>query len=295
MPQSRLSITLVVDNEVADGLVAEHGFAAWIEAGEHRILFDTGQGSAFIPNCASLGIDLPRANALVLSHGHYDHTGGLPDFLARNHDAPLYFATGFEVIRYSCHPEKPPRDISIGEKVRNVLNELPEQRRIALDSPRYLYPGIGISGPIPRVTPFEDTGGPFFLDPDQQQPDLINDDMSMWFETTEGLLILTGCCHSGLVNTVQYIRQFTGIERVHGIIGGLHLLQASEERLQKTLRFLDDCAPELMVPCHCTGDESIKRIVQAFGTKRVQPGGAGRYFRPMPSTVEQNVAEPTRS
>jgi len=278
MPQSRLSITLVVDNEVADGLVAEHGFAAWIEAGEHRILFDTGQGSALIPNCAALGIDLRRADTLVLSHGHYDHAGGVPDFLARNSDATLFFNTGFDVVRYSCHPEKLPRDISIGEKVRNMLKELPEHRCISLSSSHYLCPGIGITGPIPRTTSFEDTGGPFFLDREKKHPDDIVDDLSMWFETTGGLLILTGCCHSGLVNTIQYIQQISGINRVHGIIGGLHLLQASEERLQKTLRFLDDCAPELMVPCHCTGEESIKRIVQAFGAERVQPGGAGRHF-----------------
>ena len=278
MLKSQLSITLVVDNEVVDDLVAEHGFSAWIEADEHRILFDTGQGSAFIPNCASLGIDLPRANALVLSHGHYDHTGGIPDFLMRNHDAPLYFATGFDVIRYSCHPEKPPRDISIGSTVRNVLNELPEQRRIALDSPRYLYPGIGISGPISRASPFEDTGGPFYLGQDDQCPDLIGDDLSMWFETTEGLVILTGCCHSGLMNTINYIRQISGIHRLRGVIGGLHLLQASEHRMEQTLRFIDECAPDFLVPCHCTGEQVASRMREEFGAKMVLPGGAGQRF-----------------
>ena len=278
MPETRLNITLVVDNEAGNGLVAEHGFAAWIEAGEHRILFDTGQGTAFIPNCTALGIDLSRADALVLSHGHYDHTGGIPDFLACNVDAPVFVGAGYDVHRYSCHPGKPARDIGLVDPVRSILQALPEHRLITLATPRYIFPGIGVSGPIPRLTPFEDTGGPFFLDADQQQPDSLNDDLSMWFETAEGLLILTGCCHSGLVNTIQYIRQVSGIERVHGVIGGLHLLQASEDRLQQTLRFLDDCAPDLLVPCHCTGEAAIQRIFQEFGADRVSAGGAGHRF-----------------
>lgn len=278
MPETRLDITLVVDNDAGNGLVAEHGFAAWIEAGEHRILFDTGQGIALLPNSTALGIDLSSADALVLSHGHYDHTGGIPDFLACNVDASLFFGAGYDVDRYSCHPGKPARDIGLADPVRSVLQKLPEHRLVTLAAPRYLYPGIGISGPIPRLTPFEDTGGPFFLDREQQRPDDIVDDLSMWFETTAGLLILTGCCHSGLVNTIQYIRQISGIERLHGVIGGLHLLQASEDRLQQTLRFLDDCAPDLLVPCHCTGDASIQCIFQEFGAQRVQSGGAGHHY-----------------
>lgn len=275
MPESRLEITLLVDNEAAEGLVVEHGFSAWIEVGKHCLLFDTGQGAALLPNSSALGIDLARAEALVLSHGHYDHTGGIPDFLAHNAAAPLYFGGGFDVQRYSCHPDKPSRYIGLSEPVRARLQALPEWRRVRLDAPHYPLPGVGISGPIPRLAAFEDTGGPFFLDLDQQQPDWINDDLSMWFETTRGLLILTGCCHSGLVNTIQYIRRISGIERVSGIIGGLHLLQASEERLQQTLRFLDGCTPDLLVPCHCTGETAIQRIRQSFGTELVRPGGAG--------------------
>lgn len=278
MPDSPLVITLVVDNEAAEGLVVEHGFAAWIEAGKHRILFDTGQGAALLPNATALGIDLATADALVLSHGHYDHTGGIPDFLDRNAIAPLYAGPGFDAQRYSCHPDKPARNIGLNDPVRARLKALPERRQVSVEAPRYLRPGVGISGPIPRLAAFEDTGGPFYLDGDQRQPDLLNDDLSMWFETAQGLLILTGCCHAGLVNTVQYLRQVSGIERIHGIIGGLHLLQASEARMAETLRFLNACAPDLLVPCHCTGEAAIERIFSAFGTERVRSGGAGHQF-----------------
>jgi 7,8-dihydropterin-6-yl-methyl-4-(beta-D-ribofuranosyl)aminobenzene 5'-phosphate synthase len=105
-----IRITLIVDNETPSGLIAEHGFAAWIEAGDERLLFDTGQGSALAHNALALGIDLGSAGALILSHGHYDHTGGIPDFLAANTTAPIYCGPGATGRRFSCHPGKPPRE-----------------------------------------------------------------------------------------------------------------------------------------------------------------------------------------
>lgn len=273
-----LKITLVVDNKAEDGLLCEHGFAAWIEAGEKRILFDTGQGAALFPNCERLGVDPAQADALVLSHGHYDHSGNIPEFLARNSRASLFFGPGFGQIRFSCHPDQAPRDISIGDSVRHVLNALPDARRIEITAPRYLYPGTGVTGPIPRLSAFEDTGGPFFLDAEKQQADALGDELSLWFETDSGLLILTGCCHSGLLNTIAHIRRISGCERIHGIIGGLHLVNASAFRLEQTCRFLADCTPDFIAPCHCTGEAATARLLAEFGEKTLRPGHAGQVF-----------------
>ena len=278
MDKHHLKITLVVDNEAEGDLLCEHGFAAWIELDDRKILFDTGQGAALIPNCERLGIDPGHADTLVLSHGHYDHSGNIPEFLNRNPDARLYFGSGFRQTRFSCHPDKAPRDISVGDGVRQAFNALPEERRIEVTAHRYLFPGVGISGPIPRLAPFEDSGGPFFFDAEKQQADLIDDELSLWFETRDGLLVLTGCCHAGLLNTLDHIRQVSGIRRIHGIIGGLHLLNASAERLDQTCRFLADCAPDFIAPCHCTGAQAVQRLLQEFGTKMVRPGRAGQVF-----------------
>ena len=108
-----IKLTLLVDNQACEGLVAEHGFALWIEADDQRILLDTGAGMALSPNAAALGIDLSQANALVLSHGHYDHTGGIEDFLAHNDQAQIYFGQAMAVPRFSCHPGVAPRAIGI--------------------------------------------------------------------------------------------------------------------------------------------------------------------------------------
>ena len=124
----------------------------------------------------------------------------------------------------------------------------------------YLAPSIGISGPIPRRTVFEDTGGPFFLDTEQNHPDLIGDELTMRFETGNGLLVLAGCCHNGLINTVTHIRRISRIERIHAIIGGLHLLNATADRTEQTLRFIADCAPDFLIPCHCTGPHIVEQL-----------------------------------
>ena len=271
-----IKITLVVDNEAPPELVAEHGFAAWIDTGNECFLFDTGQGAALIPNAAALGIDLSRARALVLSHGNYDHSGAVRAFLDINPDAPVIYGHDATIGRFSCRPdEQPPRQIGMAEEVRQALCQLPAERRIVLDVPRYLRPGIGITGPVPRNSTFEDTGGPFYLDPDKAQADPITDDLSLWFETSDGLVVLTGCCHSGLVNTVRQAQRISGVTRIRGIIGGLHLLNAGPERLDATVAFLHECAPDFLLPCHCTGAQVIERLHAEFGDAVVRHGGAG--------------------
>ena len=270
-----LHITLIVDNTVADGLCAEHGFAAWIEAGDDCYLFDTGQGAALLPNARKLGIDLGCAEALILSHGHYDHVGALPDFLAANHHAVVYHAPGAGVERYSCHAGQPAKALGMNAAVVNALAALQAARRVEIDGARYLAPGIGISGPIARLAAFEDTGGPFYFDAAGKRADPISDDLALWFETGDGLVVLTGCCHSGLLNTLAQIRKLSGIERIAGIVGGLHLLNASDQRVEATLRFIENCAPAYVVPCHCTGAAVVERMQRQLGAGCVTPGRAG--------------------
>ena len=273
-----IHITLIVDNEAPAGLLAEHGFAAWIDTGEECFLFDTGQGSALVPNCRTLGVDLNRACALILSHGHYDHSGAVDAFLAINPHAPILHGHGATARRFSCHPQQPARQIGMAETIRQALARLPPERYSVLDAPRYLRPGFGITGPVPRQTAFEDTGGPFFLDEYKTQPDPIDDDLSLWFETAGGLVIVSGCCHSGLVNTVRHVQQISGISRVRGIIGGLHLLNAGPERLDATLGFLRACTPDFLLPCHCTGASVVDRLRSEFGEAVVKSGGAGQMI-----------------
>ncbi|MBS1170749.1 MAG: Metallo-beta-lactamase superfamily protein [Burkholderiaceae bacterium] len=275
MTKQQVKITVLVDYEAAEGLETEHGFAAWVEVGDHHILFDTGQTGAMQANAAKLGLELNRAEALVLSHGHFDHTGTLPDFLAENEAVHVYFAHGAHIDRYSCKPGTPVRSIGMPENSRLALAQLPAERLHELKAPHYLLPGVGITGPVPRIASFEDAGGPFFLDPDSRNDDRIEDDQSMWFETDEGLVILLGCCHAGLVNTIEYIRKVSGIHKLRGIVGGMHLVNANQQRLDRTFDEIKNWEPEFLVPCHCTGQNAAEQMQQAICSSIVKTGYAG--------------------
>ncbi len=269
-------ITILVDNRAKLGLLGEHGFSAWIEVAGRRLLFDTGQGAALAANADKLGIDLATADALVLSHGHYDHSGGVPLAVGRAPTAEVY-----------AHPAATGPRYSIRDGVAKPI-AMPPAARAALEvhavgvrwttRALQLAAGVGITGPIPRHTDYEDTGGPFFLDAGGTRADPIVDDLALWMRTDLGLVVVVGCSHAGLVNTLHHALGLTGETRLHAVLGGFHLNQAGESRLGRTMAELRDLDPDLIVPCHCTGAAAVERLRRSFG-ERVAPGCAGAVFR----------------
>ncbi|TLM68129.1 MAG: MBL fold metallo-hydrolase [Deltaproteobacteria bacterium] len=274
MADEHLRLVILVDNKGCGGLVEEHGFAAWVESGGRTLLFDTGQGAALVANAAALGCDLAAIDALVLSHGHYDHAGTVAHVLRRAAHARVYAHAGALVTRYSVRPGEPPRTIGMAGDDREAILALPPARLHWVDGPCVPAPGMTLSGPIPRQHPLEDSGGPFFLDPDGEAADPLDDDLALWIETPRGLLLLVGCCHAGLINTVAHARAVSGIDRIFGIIGGLHLVNASSERLAATCAALRGWEPAFVVPCHCSGDGAVAALAAALG-ERVVSGYTG--------------------
>jgi 7,8-dihydropterin-6-yl-methyl-4-(beta-D-ribofuranosyl)aminobenzene 5'-phosphate synthase len=124
------------------------------------------------------------------------------------------------------------------------------------------------------LTACEDTGGPFFLDTGAHRPDPIDDDLALWIDTPTGLVVCVGCAHAGLVNTLVQVQRLTGGRRVRAVIGGFHLVNADQERLDRTIEALRTLAPDEIMPCHCTGEAAIRTLVAAFG-ERCGPGAAG--------------------
>lgn len=268
-----VDITLLVDDASNSDLTAEHGLSVWIETTHHHILFDTGQGPALATNAELLNIDLSQTQFLVLSHGHYDHTGGIPHVLQCNRDIELF-----------CHPcAVQPRYNILSDVTKSI--HMPRASMAALDKhsnrrlhwvsePVRLCEDIGLTGPIPRKSTFEDDGGPFFLDPNGRRKDHIDDDMALWINTSKGLVVFMGCCHAGLTNTLHHIRHLSGVSTIRAVIGGFHLTGAGPKRIAQTLSGLEEMDPAVIVACHCTGEKAVATFRTVLNG-RVSKGYAG--------------------
>jgi 7,8-dihydropterin-6-yl-methyl-4-(beta-D-ribofuranosyl)aminobenzene 5'-phosphate synthase len=270
---SKAVLTELVDNQAGFGCVSEHGFALWIDTGEKRILLDTGQGIALAGNARALGIDLDRTDTLVLSHGHYDHTGAVPLVLDAAGQVRVYCNRGVAEPRYSIRDGQV-RDVRMPLPSLRALGALSPDRLCWTGGPEFLGDGLGVSGVVPRRTDFEDTGGPFYFDTLGHRVDPIEDDQTIWIATDKGLVVCTGCCHAGLINTLTHLREITGEERIRAVIGGLHLGAASEERLEKTTQALRAIKPGLIVACHCTGEAATAWLADHLDCE-VRAGYAG--------------------
>lgn len=257
-------ITVLAENTAGGrGLLGEHGLAFWVEAGPKRILFDTGQGMALQHNSQHLEIPLESADAIVLSHGHYDHTGGLAQAVGVAPQAKVFAHPDAFHTKYEQDDDGTARDVGIPlldeNEVRKKAGDL-----IWTNQPTEICDGVFVTGEIPRATEFEDTGGQFFLDEGSQQPDPLIDDQAMFFEAAAGTVVLLGCAHAGVINTLRHIRQLTDNRRIHAAMGAMHLVNASPERVDRTVESLEQFGIDLLAPAHCTGMAALIKLWTTF-------------------------------
>jgi 7,8-dihydropterin-6-yl-methyl-4-(beta-D-ribofuranosyl)aminobenzene 5'-phosphate synthase len=252
--------TLVDDTALGGGLLAEHGLSFWIEYGDKRILFDTGQSDILIQNAKTLGINLAETNAIVLSHGHYDHTGGLPTVLDIASKAKIYLHPAATEPKFS---RKVPGAKSIG--MSHLAKKAVQKRHVIWTAtPAQIFPGMSVTGQVPRLNNFEDVGGAFFVDENYQKPDELLDDQTLFIESAKGLVVVLGCAHSGVVNALDYISNLTSRNKIYAVIGGMHLLNASKERIEQTITIFRKYNIQKFGFAHCTGANAAKRFSDAF-------------------------------
>ena len=244
----------------------EWGLALWIEADERRILCDTGQGHALLKNSQLLGVDLATAEALVVSHGHSDHTGGIAALFAAGFRGKVYVHPVALLPKYQRETDSPHRPKGIPVASYNALlsgrAEIVETRE-----PVEIGPGLIVTGEIPRRNSYEDVPDPFFLDEQCTQPDPLIDDQGLLIETPNGWTVITGCGHAGLINTLNYAKELTGNGKIAAVIGGFHLFRASADRIKKTTEDLRTFDVELIAPCHCTGFNATFCLRSVFGSQ----------------------------
>jgi 7,8-dihydropterin-6-yl-methyl-4-(beta-D-ribofuranosyl)aminobenzene 5'-phosphate synthase len=281
-----IRIRVLIDNaEGATGLHSQWGLSFWIETPDTRVLLDCGGSGAFLQNARQLREPVDTADAFVLSHGHFDHGGGIHTLVDAAPSACLVLHPGALAPRWSLLRSGKPKRIGLPDRSLAVLRAVPE-RSIWAVAPLEVAPGVWASGPVPRRHLLEEAERTFFLDTACTIRDQVVDDQAMWIETPAGLVVLCGCAHSGVMNTVRYVRETVagrgatgaeglvvpvaadGLPAVRALLGGMHLLHARKERLQATADYLEALDLELCAPCHCTGKRATtllgERLPDAF-------------------------------
>lgn len=266
-----LKITILCDNTPIDkSFKSEHGLSIHFEFNGKTFLWDCGFSDAAVQNAHYSGIDLKNIEGIGISHGHYDHTGGLLPILLLSGPKNIYIHPSAFENKYFVSVDK---KRFIGIPYREEFLSSISAGLFFTDGITELIPGVKIIGNIPRVTDFEGQEANLFRETkDGLKPDNFPDDQAIIVEMNDGIVVLTGCAHSGIVNTLKYALSLS--KRIKAVIGGTHLMGASTERIVKTLDFLEEILPEKIVPCHCTGDKATALMIERF-KERIIPGRSG--------------------
>lgn len=268
-----IKATVLCENTVFGnlGAVAEHGWSVWLETQSGPFLFDTGQGNTLHQNAAFFRVTLNQANAVLLSHHHIDHTGGLLGAVRTlrrldRSQVPIY-----------AHPDLF-KDSFSESKGERIFIGLPHTRsaleaagaEFHLDTNwREISHGMFLTGEVPRRTDYEigdlamkhyDSAGQLVVDP-------VRDDQTIVFDSPEGLFIVLGCSHAGVINILSYVVEQTGRSRIHTVMGGTHLGPVEQDQVDKTIAALREFDIAHIGVSHCTGPIVAARMAQEFGDR----------------------------
>ena len=257
-------ITILSENHTYNSaLNAEHGFSCIVELKRKRYLFDTGESSLFIQNAHALNVNIVSLDGIIISHGHYDHAGGLMPYL-ENFKAKIYATPGIFSERYSKKTRLHPIGVPFTRKKYEEAGAIFK----FVEKPLRLDENIYLTGPIPRLTDFEKVEDPFIIRTENGlEADAIMDEQALVISANEGLVIVTGCGHPGIINIINYAKKISGEKKIDAIIGGFHLQNISQERFNSTVAALQENIINSIIPLHCTGMEATAKLYQALPQK----------------------------
>ena len=252
-----MKITTLIENksEENEELQSEHGLSVHIEVDGKNILFDLGQSGNFIDNAKALNVDLKKLDYVIISHGHYDHSGGLERLVEEvNPEIKLYLGNGFFNKKYR---------LSWGDEYEYIGNPFDEdflrsnniEFEYIKEDITQITENLSIYTNFIRDDEFENTSQDMYLKEDGEYiRDLFLDEISIGIKSDEGLVVLVGCSHVGIVNILETIIRRTNMD-IYALIGGTHLVKEDDEKINKIIEYLQEKDIKIIAACHCTGKQ----------------------------------------
>jgi len=301
----KLTITIVTDNyfdgvrpespiakrfrpTAEKSIHAEHGLSYYVETvyggQKSNFMFDYGvDAHGVIRNMELLGVSLEKVDGMGLSHGHWDHWGALESILKANQGkiprgTPFYVGEEAFMERASVRPGSS-EATKLGRLNKDAIESLGGFRVIEVKEPTAVMKGGYFTGNIERVTDYEKVPSNLLVKRgDKFEPDQFRGEQALFFNVKgKGLVILVGCAHPGIVNIVKHVQKTAGVQKVHAVLGGFHLVGAKPELIQKTITDIKNIAPDYVAPCHCTGYEAINLLQKEMPKQFVLNTAGAKY------------------
>lgn len=263
-----MKISILTDNRTKKrDFLAEHGLSIYIEHKKVNILFDTGQSDVYRHNAARMDVDFNKIDYIILSHGHYDHCGGLVYFPKVEDYPKIYVHEDAFTKKYGLNSDgKTFRENGIPWSPDD--SDFIKKNLVFTKKKTIIAPNIALCGEIPSTVDFEEVPKGFYTgDTEEKSIDLMKDEQMLIFDTEKGLCIFLGCSHPGIVNCLNYaLKQFPG-RKIDTLVAGMHLEKVSPMRLQMTIQSIIDLDIQKIVPLHCTGIFAISKMKRFLGNK----------------------------
>ena len=255
--------TLVENGKLPDErLCAEVGLSFFIEYNEKSILFDCGLSDNFLKNAQVVGVDPLKADMVVLSHGHFDHANGFPEYMSRRESFELYIGKPFFLDRYSVETDKPIRYLGVNFTQDDLDSHSGINVHIADQDLLEIMPGAYIITNFKRSSPFEPLPKRMQvkLSDGGYEQDVFDDEICLVFETAKGLCLIVGCSHPGIANMMEAVRERFSDKEIYAVVGGTHFRDASEQQIINAINCLDHAGTKILGLAHCSGAEVSKYI-----------------------------------
>lgn len=273
-----LTLTTLCENTAGrPGFMAEWGLSILVKADGMNVLFDTGANFAAVRNADKLGVDLRAVDTIVLSHAHADHTGGLREVLKRTGPKEIIAHPAIWESKYTKRPYEE-KEAFVGIPFARAELELHGASFTLSKEPVPIGDAIVTTGEIAQTTDFEGIEPIFYVkEKGLLRHDPIPDDLALIVRTQEGLVIVLGCAHRGMINTIRHARMITGEQRVHTVVGGTHLYPKTDEQLEKAISALREMEVKKIGVSHCTGFHASVRLAREFGDRFFQNNAGTTY------------------